>query len=40
MKISEFIMRHYSSGELYMEYIKCIEINAVFVLVLHGEAQH
>ena len=32
MKISEFITRHYSSGELYMEYIKCIENKCRFCI--------
>ena len=32
MKILEFITRHYSSGELYMEYIKCIENKCSFCI--------
>ena len=32
MKILEFITRHYSSGELYMEYIKCIENKCSFYI--------
>ena len=32
MKISEFITLHYSSGELYMEYIKCIENKCSFCI--------
>ena len=32
MKILEFITRHYSSGELYMEYMKCIENKCSFCI--------
>ena len=32
MKISEFITHHYSSGELYMEYIKYIENKCSFCI--------
>ena len=32
MKILEFITRHYSRGELYMEYIKCIENKSSFCI--------
>ena len=32
MKILEFITRHYSSGELYMEYIKCIQNKCSFCI--------
>ena len=32
MKILEFITRHYSSGELYMEYIKRIENKCSFCI--------
>ena len=32
MKISDFITHHYSSGELYMEYIKCIENKCSFCI--------
>ena len=32
MKISEFITHHYSSGELNMEYIKCIENKCSFCI--------